>query len=69
MNISDKIRKMSDKELSILLSNIVDNHCNSCPVQSRCPIDPRYEDRIGCETRILEWLKTKSDYDYSGLLP
>ena len=69
MNISDKIRKMSDEELSILLSNIVDGNCNSCPVQSRCPIDHRYEDCVEHETRILDWLKTKSDCDYSGLLP
>ena len=68
MTIGDKIRKMSDKELSILLSNIVDYDCNNCPAQSRCPIDHRYEDCVGIEDRILDWLKTECDEDYSGFL-
>ena len=69
MNISDKIRKMSDKELSIFLSNIVDGNCYSCPVASTCPIDMRYEACVEREMRILDWLKTECDHDYSGVLP
>ena len=66
MTNAEKIRKMTDEELAMIIENIVDSNCYGCPAHSRCPIDPRYEDRVGCNKRILDWLKNEKDY--SGLL-
>ena len=61
MSNAEKIRKMTDEELAMIIENIVDSNCSGCPGQSRCPIDPRYEDRVGCNKRILDWLKDEED--------
>ena len=61
MSIADKIRNMSDERLALLIEDIVDCHCHSCPVESTCPINPMYEDRTGCYERILAWIKGDKD--------
>jgi len=58
----DKIRKLSDEELANFILDIVNGHCNGCPVQARCPIHPEWEDKVGCKERVLQWFSAEEDY-------
>ena len=57
MTNGDKIRAMTDKELSVKIYNIVSEDCNQCPVLEVCDDD----DGKTCEQEIEDWLKRNTD--------
>jgi len=69
----DKIRKLSDEELANFILDIVNGHCNGCPCQGvsapgvKCPIDPEWDDKVGCKERVLQWFN--AEVDWSAYIP
>ena len=58
----DKIRKLSDDEFANFILDIVNWHCNGCPCQGNCPINPEWDNKVGCKERVIQWLNDEEDY-------
>ena len=54
MSNGDKIRQMTNEELSQLICHCVDN-CNTCPVSQH--ICDSYYGNMSCEEIVTMWLK------------
>ena len=57
MTNGDKIRAMTDEELSAKICNIVNDDCDECPALAVCCDD----NGRNCEQEIEYWLKRKAN--------
>ena len=57
MTNGDKIRAMTDKELSVNIRHIIKYDCDQCPALEVCDVD----NGKSCEQEIEDWLKRKAD--------
>lgn len=53
MTNEERLEDMTAEALAAVILELVMPYCDNCPAREGCSIDPRYEDRAGCEGRVF----------------